>query len=63
MVYLRLKSLFLAGAETQTGGIPLKIYPSFRDQIQIMDSFGTVIKVRFFLSSVDIEVPLILMLS
>ncbi len=56
--HLRLRPLFLARAATQAGGISLKTYSVFHEQLQITDSFGIHLDVRVFLTSANIEVPL-----
>ncbi len=58
--HLRLRLLFLARAATQACGIPLKTYSVFHEQLQITDSFGIHLEARVFLTSTNIEVPLML---
>ncbi len=58
--YLRLRSLFPTRAATQAGGIPLKRYSVFHEQLQITDSFGIHLDVRDPLTSANIKVTLIL---
>ncbi len=58
--HLRLRPLFPARAATQAGGILLKTYSVFHEQLQITDSFGTHLDARDPLTSDNIEVPLIL---
>ncbi len=60
--HLRLQLLFPARAVTQAGGILLKTYSVFHEQLQITDSFGVHLDVRDSLTSANIELPLILSL-
>ncbi len=52
--------LFPARAATQAGGIPLKTYSVFHEQLQITDSFGAHLDARDPLISANIKAPLIL---
>ncbi len=58
--HLRPWPLFPARAVTQAGGMPLKTYLVFYEQLQITDSFGVHLDARDHLTSANIEVPLIL---
>ena len=58
--HLRLRPLFPARAATQAGGIPLKTYSVFHEQLQITDSFGAHLDARDPLISANIKAPLIL---
>ncbi len=56
----RLRPLFPARAATQAGGIPLKTYSVFHEQLQVTHSFGTHLDTQDPLTSANIEVLLIL---
>ncbi len=60
--HLRLRPLFPARAVTQAGSKSLKTYSVFLERLQITDSFGAHLDARERLTSVNIEVPLILSL-
>ncbi len=54
------RPFFPARAATQAGGILLKTYSAFHEQLQITDSFGIHLDAQVSLTSANIEVPLIL---
>ncbi len=58
--HLCLWPIFRARAATQSGGILLKTYSVFHEQLQITDSFSAYLNAQVSLTSANIEVPLIL---
>ena len=57
--HLRLQLLFPARAAIQAGDISLKTYSVFHERLQITESFGAHLDSRDYLTSANIEVPLI----